>query len=135
HFDGAGLKEVSPDDPELKYRKYILPSEPGGQVTVQEGTAGPSADRSSSAPFKGRPNSQVHVTLMGNLGDILNNLSPEQRQAFHNPGASKGTTRPKNASLDDPAEIPINPTPAWLVVAALLCAVAVVGVAAVLLLN
>jgi protein phosphatase len=133
-FDGPGLKELSPDDAELKYRKYILPSEPGGQATIQEGTAGPSGDRASSAPPKGRPNSQVHVTLVGNLGDILSNLSPEQRQAFNNPGAGDNT-RPKNTSLDDPTDIPINRPPAWLVVAALLCAVAVVSAAALLLLN
>jgi protein phosphatase len=134
-FDGPGLKPLSPEDPELKYRKYILPSEPNGQATIQEGPSGASGDRASSTPGKGRSNSQVHVTLVGNLGDILSNLSPEQRQAFNNPGSSDASGRSNNPSIDEQVELPINRPPAWVVVAALLCAVAVVGAAAVFLLK
>lgn len=134
-FDGPGLKPLSPEDPDLKYRKYILPSEPNGQATIQEGPSGNSGDRASSTPGKGRSNSQVHVTLVGNLGDILSNLSPEQRQAFNNPGSSDTSGRSNNPSIDEQVELPINRPPAWVVVAALLCAVAVVGAAAVFLLK
>ncbi|MCU0655698.1 MAG: Stp1/IreP family PP2C-type Ser/Thr phosphatase [Polyangiaceae bacterium] len=133
-FDGPGLKAVSSEDPELKYRKYILPSEPGGQASVQEGSAGTSGDRNGSAAQRGRPNSQVNVTLVGNLGDILGNLSPEQRQAFSGTGAS-GASGAHNASIDEHVELPINRPPAWVVVIALLCAIAVVGAAAIFLLN
>jgi PPM family protein phosphatase len=131
-FEGPGLKPPMPGEPELKYRKYILPSDPGGQVVIQEGPGAPGGERPSSSPPRGKPNSQVHVTLVGNIGDILHTLSPDQRQAFENP--ANASNRPA-AGLDEQVELPINRPPAWVVVAALVCAVAVVGAAAMFLLR
>jgi len=135
-FDGPGLKANEPGDPDLKYRKYILPSEAGGQATIQEGPSPAGPDRASSAPARGKPNSQVHMTLVGNLGDILNNLPADQQKLFNNSGGSGADpgARPSNA-LDEQVELPINRPPVWVVVAALVCALAVVGAAAMLLLR
>ncbi|RYE89350.1 MAG: Stp1/IreP family PP2C-type Ser/Thr phosphatase [Myxococcales bacterium] len=135
-FDGPAIKPLDPAEPELKYRKYILPSEAGGQVIIQEGPA-PVGAAASGARGGGKPNSQVHVTLVGNLGDILNNLSPEQRELFQSApaaGGDAGSRAPVNG-VDDSVDLPINRPAGWVIVVALLCAVAVVGVAASMLLR
>lgn len=135
-FDGPSIKPLEPGEPELKYRKYILPSEAGGQATIQEGPAPVGAVAAGSSSGRGKPNSQVHVTLVGNLGDILNNLSPEQQKLFQQGGSPGDTSaRAPVTGVDDSVDLPINRPAGWVIVVALLCAVAVVGVAASILLH
>lgn len=134
-FDGPAIKAAEPGEPELKYRKYILPSEAGGQAIIQEGPA-PVGAAAAGAGSRGKPNSQVHVTLVGNLGDILNNLSPEQRELFQSaPAGGDASPRAPVNGVDDSVDLPINRPAGWVIVVALLCAIAVVGVAASMLLR
>lgn len=125
-FDGPGIQPLSDEDPELKYRKYILPSEPGGTATIQEGSGGANPERSASS--KGKPNSQVNVTLVGGLGDLLQNLSPDQRQAFQQSGSPD--SKPYNPSIDEQIELPLTQPSGWIILVALLFAVLLVGAAA-----
>ena len=125
-FEGQGLKPGSPDDPELKYRKYALPEEgSGGPEPTQPTHRGAvdglrSADRLSD---HGPSQSKMGNTMVGmNLSDI--GLPP----GAGDPKKQSSRPPPPNGQ-DDPVDLPMPATPPWMVGLWLVIAIAVVGAA------
>jgi protein phosphatase len=125
-FEGQGLKAATPEDPELKYRKYALPEEGGSasgadqtQPTHRGAVDGlrlPSGDRLSD---HGPSQSKMGNTVVGlNINDLR--LPPEPQ---------KPSSRPPPAGGDDPVELPMPATPPWMVGLWVVIAIAVVGAA------
>jgi PPM family protein phosphatase len=132
-FDGPGIKPRKPDDPDLKYRKYTLPEEQTGDTQPNargnsgiEGLKPGVAERMSD---HGPGGSKLGNTVVGlNLSDIASKLPA---------GALSGENRDgRGASgAEDPIDLPIAATPAWMVALAVLCAVAAICFAGVYLLR
>ncbi len=97
-FEGAGLKKPEPDDPDFRYRKYPLPESGSGAGST-------SASPPASVPTDGAPSSGLkvaHTIVSMNVGDIQAAIP----DAF--PGGPK-------AGDDDPVDLPIPPTPGWMI--------------------
>ena len=120
-FEGPSLKKPGPNDPELRYRKYVFADEAGDHTDPALPNAiDPPHHRnagSHNAPAMGA--GKLQNTLVGmSLGDLDKGSSSSR---------GGGVATPL-AGLDDAVNLPISPTPRWLLgilfLAAFLCIVA-----------
>ncbi|MCC6648629.1 MAG: Stp1/IreP family PP2C-type Ser/Thr phosphatase [Polyangiaceae bacterium] len=120
-FEGAGLKKLDPAEGDLKYRKYTLPELRNDETTQPVRTAD-----LKLPPSSGHGGLKVANTMVG--------MSVKDIEAALPPGTLRGDSGPQ-AGHDDPVDLPIPPTPPWMVALWLLIAIAIVGAAGFYLLR
>ena len=138
-FDGPGLRPPSPDDEEVRYRKYILP-EPGAdadhrrnitvrdidvesQVTPHAPVAQPSlpppSDTLDRVTDHGPSRSKLSNTIVGAAMDesVAKALAEAIAQAEPPPSQrpSQPPVPPRVVVDEDPIEVPKDRTPPWLI--------------------
>jgi protein phosphatase len=128
-FEGPGLKALSDGDEPLKYRKYSLPDSSASTLPALQ--IDPPKGGSNRLSDHGPSGSKLGNTVVGlSLGDIASKLPPG---ALDGPRKTDITDPP--AGMTEPVDIPMAATPMWVVVAALVFAVAIIGVTGLLLLK
>jgi PPM family protein phosphatase len=140
-FEGPGLRPLLPGDTDLKYRKYILPEEPQGDLTQPtfRGAMGVEALKGGGERVSdvghGPSQSKMANTVVGlNLNDIAANL-PDGGQPGGSGHKSVPPPRSSPAGMEDPIDLPTASPPGWVVGVAVVCAIAVIGAAGFYLLR
>jgi protein phosphatase len=126
-FDGQGLKAFSPDDPDLKYRKYALPEETRSDQTqpthrAQVDTPKTPGERTTD---HGPSTSKLSSTVVFNASDASD------------PAEAKSRSHRPQEGNDDPVDLPMsgNGLPPWAVGLLVAGAIALVCVAGFYLLR
>ncbi len=138
HFDGDGVKPLTPETEPLKYRKYTLPEEP------MEATE---SHRRQSL----REMAAAAAGSIAPKGGVPSNLyAPADPASEHPPAVRSGAPRSTHpasvpagpwheqgphAEDEERISIPGTHVPAWVVVALVVCVVAMLGATAFLLLR
>lgn len=120
-FEGAGLPKLDPAETDLKYKKYTLP-----ELRNDDTTQPVRAADLKLPPSSGQGNLKVGSTMVG--------MSVKDIEAALPPGTLRGDGGGR-AGDDDPVELPIPPTPPWMVALWLLIAISIVGAAGFYLLR
>jgi protein phosphatase len=144
HFDGEGVKPLTPDTEPLKYRKYTLPEEPmeatesHRRQSLRELAAATAGG--SLAPGKGGMPANLYAAADPSVPPIRSG-GPPARSAPPGSGIASsvpaGPWHEEGPHADDEERISIPGThvPAWVVVALVLCVVAMLCATAFLLLR
>ena len=123
-FEGSGLKKFDPAEGDLKYRKYTLPELRNDDTTQPV----------RSSDLKLPPASGGSGPGSLKVGNTMVGMSLKDIEAALPPGTLKGEAGPQ-AGNDDPVDLPIPPTPPWMVALWLLIAISIVGAAGFFLLR
>jgi serine/threonine protein phosphatase PrpC len=131
HFDGEGVQPLTPETEPLKYRKYTLSEEPLEQTeshrrqSLREMAAAGAAGASGGVPgnLYGQPEDGAEA--------------PVKAKSSAPPGSAPGTWHEPGPHGDDEERISIPGThvPAWVVVALVVCVIAMLAATAFLLLR
>jgi serine/threonine protein phosphatase PrpC len=130
HFDGEGLKPLSPDTEPLKYRKYTLAEEPLEQTESHRRQS--LREMAAGTPSGGVP---------GNLyspppdGHRIPSVHPPSAPPGSLPAGPWHEQGPHADSDEERISIPGTHVPAWVVAALVLCVMVMLGATAFLLLR
>jgi protein phosphatase len=128
HFDGEGVKPLAPDAEPLKYRKYTLNEE---QLEETESHRRQSLrEMASVAPGQGGVPSNLYPKAGDGVGAAPMSGPPGSLPA--GPWQEQG---PHGEADEDRISIPGTHVPAWVVVALVICVIAMLGATAFLLLR
>jgi PPM family protein phosphatase len=119
-FEGDGLEAPRDDDPELKYRKYILPEDANHSIhdepTIRNIVEPLDLNKNSNQQDTGASYRKLNSTMVDpnfSLEDVLKQIPGESGNGS-DPGHR--SNKPRHSMDDDPPVIPVENTPMWMIV-------------------
>jgi protein phosphatase len=133
HFDGEGLKVVTPDSEPLKYRKYTLPEEPLEQTESHRRQS--LREMAAVAAGGQTPSVGVPANLYPPAAPADPSIRPPVSKMPSSVPAGPWHEQGPQHEDEERISIPGTNVPGWVVVALVLCVVAMLGATAFLLLR
>jgi protein phosphatase len=132
HFDGEGLKALTPETEPLKYRKYTLPEEPLEQT---ESHRRQSLRELAAASVSGQPSGGMPANLYPPEAQLDPSVRPAPNAPASSLPAGPWQEQGPHGEEDDRISIPGTHVPGWVVAALVLCVVVMLMATAFLLLR
>jgi len=137
HFDGEGVQALAPDTEPLKYRKYTLPEEPmeATESHRRQSLREMAAAAAAGAPSKGGMPANLYAPTDGAADPATRSSGAPGPGGVSSLPAGPWQEQGPHGDDEERISIPGTHVPAWVVVALVLCVVAMLGATAFLLLR